>query len=101
MPDRLPCLALVLLVAVGAAAAAPGCTVLPAKPTGAPSQAFTDTADTSLGKLAAARVGAEEQPSAISMLDRGEEAFVGRIALIDLAERCIDVQTYCWYGDRC
>src|SRR5688500_12293554 len=30
-----------------------GCTVLPDKPTGAPSRALTDTGDTTLGKLAA------------------------------------------------
>src|SRR4051794_30255428 len=39
---------LVLLVALLA-----GCTVLPDKPTGTPSRAFTDTANTTLGKLAA------------------------------------------------
>jgi putative cardiolipin synthase len=78
-----------------------GCTVLPDKPTGQPSTAFTDTQNTTLGKLAA-RANAETDPavSSLCLLDRGEEAFVSRIALIDLAERSVDVQTFCWSGDR-
>src|SRR3954447_15787245 len=77
-----------------------GCTVLPDKPTGRPSTAFTDTQNTALGKLAASTNAetrqAQTEPdepavSSLCMLDRGEEAFVSRMALIDLAERSIDV----------
>jgi putative cardiolipin synthase len=53
------------------------------------------------GAVGAAGDGADaDEVSAIAMLDRPEEALVSRLALIDLAERSIDVQTYCWYGDR-
>ena len=80
-----------------------GCTVLPDKPTGSPSRALTDTSGTTLGKLAARACGgngAEPQRSTLCILDRGKEAFVSRIALIDLAERSVDVQTYSWSADR-
>jgi putative cardiolipin synthase len=80
-----------------------GCTVLPDKPTGAPSTAFSDTANTTLGKLAP-HLNQTSQPatpnSAICTLDRGQEAFLSRIALIDLAERSVDIQTYAWTADR-
>jgi cardiolipin synthase C len=109
---------LVLLVALVS-----GCTVLPDKPTGTPSRAFTDTHDTTLGKLAATAAdndaftagdrgasggtdsgkgasAAGDDRSAVCILDRGEEAFVTRVALLDLAERSVDVQTLTWSGDR-
>ncbi|HEY2588888.1 MAG TPA: phospholipase D family protein [Tepidisphaeraceae bacterium] len=80
-----------------------GCTVLPATPSGAPSHALADTSGTTLGQFAACACGgegAESNVSAVCILDRGKEAFVSRIALIDLAERSVDVQTYSWSADR-
>lgn len=91
-----------------------GCTVLPDKPTGQPSFALTDTAGTTLGRPAAAAAcesgsgdgdnlqdaSADDARSALCMLDRGEEAFTTRIALLDLAERSVDIQTLTWTGDR-
>jgi putative cardiolipin synthase len=77
-----------------------GCAVLPSKPSGTPSYALADTGDTKLGKLAARSGAAARGESAVWMLDGGEEAFVSRIALIDVAQRSIDIQTYCWNADR-
>src|SRR6476660_3832969 len=66
-------------------AVASGCTVLPDKPSGTPSAAYSDTAGTTLGKLAPRSEHDTSPDSAICILDRGEEAFLSRIALIDLA----------------
>jgi putative cardiolipin synthase len=81
-------------------ALATGCTVLPDKPNGAPSAAFSDTSATTLGKLSPRPDKSINPNSAICILDHGEEAFLSRIALIDLAERSVDVQTYAWTADR-
>ena len=78
-------------------ALATGCTILPDKPTGTPSSAFTNTATTTLAKLAPR---SDQTNSAICILDRGQEAYLSRIALIDLAERSVDIQTYAWTADR-
>ncbi|MFT7540027.1 MAG: putative cardiolipin synthase, partial [Gammaproteobacteria bacterium] len=48
----------------------------------------------------AARSGGWEQASGFALLNRGADALDVRLAMIDAAERSIDVQTYLWHGDR-
>lgn len=87
------------LVWVFPLAVAAGCHVLPAQPTGEPSQALTDTAGTTLGRLLAEPCARHPCESSLTVLDRPKDAFLARIALVDLAERSIDLQYYCWYSD--
>ena len=44
---------------------------------------------------------ADQHPglSGFSLLDHGREAFIVRLALVDLAERSLDMQYYVWDGD--
>ena len=37
--------------------------------------------------------------SGFSLLSQGREAFIARLALLDLAERSLDMQYYMWEGD--
>ncbi len=76
-----------------------GCSTLPQEPPPAPTLAFTDTAATPIGRLAAAATGGTGAPSAVRLLGRGLDAFAARLALVDLAERGLDIQTYIWRSD--
>ena len=71
---------------------------LPAYPR-TPSTAFEDYASTTLGRFFGK--AADEHPglSGFSLLIQGRQAFVGRLSLIDTAERSLDMQYYIWDGD--
>lgn len=74
---------------------ATGCAGLPPRPPVVTSQALTGTADTSLGRIAAAsRPAAETQPSGFRLLPTGEFALDARMALMRRAERSLDLQCY-------
>jgi cardiolipin synthase C len=64
-----------------------------------PSTAFHDYASTRLGRFSGP--AAEEHPdlSGFRLLSHGREAFITRLALVDLAERSLDMQYYIWDGD--
>src|SRR5262245_42685632 len=75
---HVPCIATLVLLASFC-----GCTALPDKPTGRPSQALTDTGTTTLGQLASSAATADNAEgasplSALAILDRGEDAFLCR-----------------------
>jgi putative cardiolipin synthase len=63
------------------------------------STAFTQPETTSVGALF--QEAAERHPglSGFSLLRFGENAFLARMAMIDLAEKTIDAQYYIWDGD--
>jgi cardiolipin synthase C len=63
------------------------------------STAFEDPASTRLGQFFGP--AADEHPglSGFSLLSHGREAFIVRLALVDLAERSLDMQYYVWDGD--
>ena len=72
-----------------------GCSSLPPMPTRGFTTALTDTADTELGRLAAASLdGARAGESGFRLLPTGDYAFDARIALARRAERSLDVQYY-------
>jgi cardiolipin synthase C len=63
------------------------------------SRAFDEPTSTRLGQFFGP--AAEEHPglSGFRLLSHGREAFIVRLALADLAERCLDMQYYVWDGD--
>ncbi|MFA5685375.1 MAG: phospholipase D family protein [Lysobacteraceae bacterium] len=63
------------------------------------STAFTQTADTTLGRALAPAIAAHPGLTGIHLLDDGRAAFASRVLLARAAERSIDVQYYIWHGD--
>lgn len=55
---------------------------------------------TRLGTLYAAAAAQHGGQSGFLVLDRGEQAWLARAAVIDLADRSIDAQYFDWQGDR-
>jgi putative cardiolipin synthase len=71
------------------------CAGLPPRGTPEPSHAQRDTAQTGLGRIAAASRPADEAaPSGFRLLPTGEFAFNARLALARRAERTLDAQCY-------
>jgi len=82
-----------------------GCAGLPPRGDAPPSQAFTDTADTALARLAEVSRPAPgspgaDAPSGFQLLPAGEFAFGARIALARRAQRALDLQLYHLQPDR-
>ncbi|WP_395699349.1 phosphatidylserine/phosphatidylglycerophosphate/cardiolipin synthase family protein [Aquabacterium sp.] len=89
---------LLLLIAVLALA---GCAGLPPRGTPAPSQAFTDTGQTALARIAeASRPPGETAPSGFRVLPAGEYALNARLALAQRAQRSLDLQYYHLHNDH-
>lgn len=63
------------------------------------SRAFTQTADTLLGKAFAGQQGQFPGLTGVYSLSRGREAFAARRRLVQEAERSIDAQYYMWHAD--
>ncbi|WP_238995219.1 phospholipase D family protein [Sphingomonas solaris] len=63
------------------------------------SQAFTDTADTPLGRGAQWQNRAHPGLSGLHLLNDGRTAFAARVLLARAATRSLDVQYYIWHGD--
>lgn len=77
-----------------------GCTTLPARIAPPSSSAMADTADTPLGRIAAASlVAAHGGSSGFRLLPSGEMAFDARLALAEAATRSIDAQYYHVHAD--
>ena len=64
-----------------------------------PSQHFTESSATELGRLSGRAAAAHGDLSGVRILDGGKDAFTERIALIDAAQRSIDAQYYIWNSD--
>lgn len=75
------------------------CAQLPKNFEAPPSYALTDTENTILGKKAKDELGDNIKDSSMYLIKDGVDAFVGRIALLALAEKSIDVQYYIWHSD--
>ena len=76
-----------------------GCARLPPQPAPlAPEGHFAAGATTTLGRLAATQALPEDL-SGVRVLDTGRDAFLERAALIESAERAIDLQYYIWNSD--
>src|SRR6478672_343394 len=60
---------------------------------------FEHTALTRLGQFFGPAAAAHPRLSGFSLLSEARGAFIARLALADLAERCLDMQYYVWDGD--
>lgn len=76
-----------------------GCARLPDNSQRTESFAFTDTADTPLGRTFADAAARHPGHSGLHPMPNGVDAFAARITLADLAQRSIDVQYYIWDPD--
>ncbi|URF03532.1 phospholipase D family protein [Cupriavidus campinensis] len=91
-------LARVAMVAMAAAALLSACASLPPAD-GEPSHAMTDTAQTTLGRLAAQRRPDPPDQSAFHLLADNVDALIARVLLTEKAERSLDLQYYIWHDD--
>jgi putative cardiolipin synthase len=83
------------------ATSAAGCASLPSNTGRTPSTAFSSPDETALGRLVQARraqAGARAE-SGFRLLDSVETAFTSRLALIDGAQRSLDLQYYAIHAD--
>src|SRR6476469_6315339 len=60
---------------------------------------FEHIALTRLGRFFGPAAAAHPGLSGFSLLGQARDAFITRLALADLAERCLDMQYYVWDGD--
>lgn len=76
------------------------CASLPKVRSIQPSLAIADTADTTLGRVAARHMGdLKPATGGIHLLPSGPEAFLARLALVERAETSLDLQYYIWHAD--
>ena len=76
------------------------CASLPTERAAEPSYVLTDTAGTALGRHAAKALAGLQRPNGVHLMQRGQDAFLARLALAELAERSIDAQYYIWHKDQ-
>jgi putative cardiolipin synthase len=76
-----------------------GCATLPENVDRQPSEAFTDTGDTTIGSAIAEATSDHPGQSGFLLLENGLDAFVSRAVLARFAERSIDVQYYLYHDD--
>ena len=87
---------LILLVGIAVTTA---CSSLPTGFDSIESYAFTDTAQTTLGKKAAQVAADDLAHSTMYLLNEGTDAFLTRMVLLSMAERSVDVQYFIWKAD--
>ena len=75
------------------------CSSLPTDFDSTESYAYTDTAQTELGKTAAEVTGDDAVNSTMYLISEGTEAFLTRMVLLSKAERSVDVQYFIWKSD--
>ncbi|MBK4735203.1 phospholipase D family protein [Noviherbaspirillum sp. DKR-6] len=76
-----------------------GCAGLPPNNARTPSHALEDTAATRLGQAIAQRAEAHPGQDGVYALSDGREAFALRMALIEAAQKSLDLQYYIWRPD--
>ncbi len=77
-----------------------GCSTLPEHVTRIPSHAITDTQGTRLGLAVSPELAGNAGYSGFYPLNSGLDALLARIALIEAADRSLDVQYYIWHADE-
>lgn len=85
--------ACVLCIAVSA------CVALPKQPERIHSSAYSNPQETHLWRTAAVAADVHAGQSGFIVLDLGKDALLERLALIEAAERSIDLQYYIWNSD--
>ena len=77
-----------------------GCASLPENVERAESFALQDTRNTKLAKDVASLISEHPEQSGFDLLDTGMEALIARLALIEYAQKSLDLQYYIWHDDR-
>src|SRR5690606_26035513 len=75
------------------------CAQLPSLEGRSVSSAYTDTADTRLGRAIQPLAAGHPGKSGVSPLARGGDAFAARALMAQAAEKSIDIQNYIWHDD--
>jgi len=75
------------------------CAQLPSLEGRSVSSAYTDTADTRLGRAIQPLAAGHPGKSGVSPLARGGDAFAARALMAQAAEKSIDIQNYIWHED--
>jgi len=75
------------------------CAQLPSLEGRSVSSAYTDTADTRLGRAIQPLAASHPGKSGVSPLARGGDAFAARALMAQAAEKSIDIQNYIWHDD--
>jgi cardiolipin synthase C len=90
-----------LLVLLALSTSGAGCASLPANVQRTPSRAFDAPNDTALGQLVQSRraTARARSDSGFTLLDSVDAAFSSRLALIDRAQRSLDLQYYAIHAD--
>jgi putative cardiolipin synthase len=76
-----------------------GCASVPKDYPRTVSTAYPDYLETSLGQLLEQAAVQHPGESGFALVRHGRQAFTDRIALIDMAEKSVDVQTFIWQAD--
>jgi putative cardiolipin synthase len=87
------------LLLAGVVAGLAGCAALPKVVDRPQSRALDDTDSTALGRLYWDAETSHAGESGFVLLEDGRRSATARVALIDIAERTIDVQTFTWNRD--
>ncbi len=93
-PAVLMTLCLVTLCLLG------GCSTLPDDRPKTTSLVIPDGAATALGRAVAGDLAGHSGRSGFHPLGSGIDAFVARVALVDSAEKSLDIQYYIWHADE-
>ena len=91
LKNIVPALAMVLLLG--------GCATINWDYPRTPSKAFADPETTTVGALFGEAADKHPGLSGFSLVEHGDNAFLARIAMIDLAEKTLDAQYYIWSAD--
>lgn len=75
------------------------CASLPSDYEQLPSYAIENSQDTLLARKLMPEVAKHSGKSGFHMLSTGMDAFIARVALIELAQRSLDIQYYIWHKD--
>ena len=65
-----------------------------------PSYAFSEVNDSTLGKLLSPIAARHQGKSGVLLLDKGEDSLIWRGAMVDQAEKSVDIQTFIWADDN-
>lgn len=76
-----------------------GCASLPTNFTRTTNYALQDTANTRIARDLSPLIAKHPKKSGVYLLHKGMDAFIARLALIEIAERSLDVQYYIWHND--
>ncbi len=77
-----------------------GCASLPKNYLHTTSSSFTDYRSTKIGRLFEKETSKHPGKSGFHLIPYGQEAFISRIAMTEMAEKSLDLQYYLWHPDN-